>query len=134
MHWLKDGIDYAGGIWNTPTQGANKYEFYPYVSLAQALYIGGVGQDNRYIFARKFVYPEPQYGNWNPEEGHLVYNSMMQAVIAASKFTVIVFVLGILYIAVGDRKFTDTIWLGLGCVVLFIVVIVLANLVYSLGY
>jgi len=68
MHWNVDGVEYAGGWWNAPVNGMNKLGFQTYRLASQILYIGGVGTDGRYIFARKFVDPEPSHGVWGAEE------------------------------------------------------------------
>jgi len=68
MVWNINETDYEGGFRATPTVGINKVEFNPFRLATQTLYIGGIGQDNRYIFARKFTYPEPSHGSWGSEE------------------------------------------------------------------
>jgi len=68
MHWEVDGVDYTGGWASTPVVGMNIYEFSPFRNTAQIMYVGGIGTDNRYIFVRKFVYPEPTNGDWGAEE------------------------------------------------------------------
>lgn len=68
MHWIIDGVDRSGGFYGAMTDGVNKYRFYPAKTRATNLYIGGVGQDKRYIFVRKFTNPEPSHGSWGSEE------------------------------------------------------------------
>lgn len=67
-HWFQDGTDYTGGFYTTPSVGCDLHRFYPYRLEDHDLYVGGVGTDARYIFARKFVNPEPTHVTWGSEE------------------------------------------------------------------
>lgn len=66
LHWLVDYTDYTADLRVSPSIGVDKYKIKPNIE-AQTLYIGGVGQDNRFIFARNFVDPEP-IAEWDAAE------------------------------------------------------------------
>ncbi|GAG54382.1 unnamed protein product, partial [marine sediment metagenome] len=68
MQLYSNGTDYIGGFRNTPVSGINNFRFLSTPTGANTFYVGGVGQDKRYIFARKFVTPEPAHGAWGAEE------------------------------------------------------------------
>jgi len=68
MHVDVDDIDHAGGFRSSPSAGIDILRHAPDKSLAMTLYIGGVGMDNRYIFVRKFVHPEPSISSVGQEE------------------------------------------------------------------
>jgi len=72
MIWNINGTDYEGGFRANVTTGINKVAFWLYRLTSFSLYIGGVGQDNRYIFARKFIDPEPSHGAWGNEETNVI--------------------------------------------------------------
>ena len=73
LHWLQDGTDSTGNFRATPTDGVNIFRFNPYRLEAQTNWIGGVGTDGRYIFARNFVDPEPTHTAWGSEEVQLLF-------------------------------------------------------------
>jgi len=68
MHLESGILDGIGSWYAAPTTGINYFCFSPYRIVAQHLYIGGVGQNNRYVFIRKFVDPEPTWCATGEEE------------------------------------------------------------------
>ena len=68
MHLVAGGTDGTGGFYGTPTNGPNKLQFTQHKLAAATMYIGGLGTNNRFIFARKLVTPEPSHGSWGSEE------------------------------------------------------------------
>jgi hypothetical protein len=70
FHVVSGGTDYTGGIWNTPTSGVNETTWVMSGGAASTIYyyIGGQGNNSRYIFTRKFVNPDPEFTVWGSEE------------------------------------------------------------------
>jgi len=68
MHLIGNDVDYAGDWRDTPVAGPNKVRLTLYHTTAHRLYVGGRGDDSRYIFVRQFVNPEPTEGAWGDEE------------------------------------------------------------------
>lgn len=68
LNWNVDGVEYVGDMFNASLVGINLLDFHPDRTVAQTVYIGGVGNFSRYVFARKFTEDEPAHEDWGELE------------------------------------------------------------------